>query len=117
MSLNRSHRIPRAAVITDTVIAVFLCGVGAYHFTQPHQAWRSGIIEVASAALLIAAAYLVDRIKSMIIQVVIAATIGALGIRHLALGGGWRSGCAEVSLAIVLVAVAVTIYRDKPANG
>ena len=113
---NKRNRIPRVATLIDTAIAILFCGTGLYHFTQPNQAWRSGTIEVVSAALLITAAYLVDRTKAMVIQVVVLVTICALGIRHLVLGGGWRSGVTELFLAIVLVAVTGTVYRHKPAK-
>ena len=112
-SSNKRSRIPRAAILIDTAIAVVFCGTGLYHFTQPNQAWRSGTIEVVAAALLITAAYLVDRTRAMVIQVAVLVTICALGIRHLSIGGGWRSGTTELFLAIVLVAVTGTTYRHK----
>jgi hypothetical protein len=113
---NKRNRIPRVARLIDTAIAVVFCGTGLYHFAQPNQAWRSGIIEVVCAASLITAAYILDRVKAMVIQVAVLVGICALGIRHLVLGGGWRSGVTELFLAIVLVAVTGTVYRHKPAK-
>jgi hypothetical protein len=112
-SSSRRSRIPRVAILVDTAIAVVFCGTGLYHFTQPHQAWRSGTIEVVSAALLITSAYLVDRTRAMVIQVAVLATICGLGIRHLIIGGGWRSGITELFLAVVLVAVTGMTCRHK----
>lgn len=115
-SSNKRNRIPRVAILIDTAIAIVFCGTGSYHFTQPNQAWRSGTIEVVSAALLITAAYLVDRTKAMVIQVVVVVTICGLGIRHLIHGGGWRSGITELFLATVLVAVTGIICKHKPGK-
>ena len=112
-SPNRRSRIPRVAVLIDTAIAVIFCGTGIYHFTQPNQAWRSGTIEVVCASALMAAACLLGRTKAMLIQVAVALGIGALGIRHLIIGGGWRSGISELFLAIVLVAVTGMTCRHK----
>ena len=112
-SSNRRRRIPRVAILADAAIAVILCSAGIYHFTQPNQAWRSGTIEVVCAAALMAAACLLDRTKAMLIQVAVALGIGALGIRHLIIGGGWRSGITELFLAIVLVAVTGMTCRHK----
>jgi hypothetical protein len=112
---NRRGRIPRVAILIDTAIAVVFCATGLYHFTQPHQAWRSGTIEVVCAALLITAAYLVDRTRAMVIQIAVLTTICGLGIRHLIIGGGWRSGITELFLAIVLVAVTAITCRHKAA--
>ena len=110
---NKRNRIPRVATLIDTAIAILFCGTGLYHFTQPNQAWRSGTIEVACAALLITAAYIVDRTKAMVIQVGVLVGICALGIRHLVIGGGWRSGITELSLAVVLVTVTGMTCRHK----
>jgi hypothetical protein len=110
---NRRSRITRVVILIDTAIAVVFCGTGLYHFTQPHQAWRSGTIEVVCAALLMTAAYLVDRTRAMVIQVAVLATICGLGIRHLVIGGGWRSGITELFLAIVLVVVTGITCRHK----
>jgi hypothetical protein len=110
---NRCSRIPRVAIIIDTAIAVIFCGTGIYHFTQPNQAWRSGTIEVVCASALMAAACLLGRTKAMLIQVAVALGIGALGIRHLIIGGGWRSGITELFLAVVLVAVTGMTCRHK----
>ena len=112
-SSNRCSRIPRVAILIDTAIAVIFCGTGIYHFTQPNQAWRSGTIEVVCASALMAAACLLGRTKVMLIQVAVALGIGALGIRHLVIGGGWRSGITELFLAAVLVAVAGMTCRHK----
>ena len=112
-SSNRCSRIPRVAALIDTAIAVIFCGTGIYHFTQPNQAWRSGTIEVVCASALMAAACLLGRTKAMLIQVAVALGIGALGIRHLIIGGGWRSGITELFLAIALVAVTGITCRHK----
>ncbi len=100
----------------DTAIAVIFCGTGIYHFTQPNRAWRSGAIEVACALALLVAAYMLDRTLAILIHVVVALGIGALGIRHLVLGGGWRSGTMELLMAVVILAVAAVAFRHKPAN-
>ena len=110
---NRYRRIPRAAILIDTAVAVIFCGTGIYHFTQPNQAWRSGTIEVVCASALMAAACLLGRTKAMLTQVAVAMGIGALGIRHLIIGGGWRSGITELFLAVVLVAVTGMTCRHK----
>ena len=112
-SSSRRSRIPRVAILIDTAIAVIFCGTGIYHFTQPNQAWRSGTIEVVCASALMAAACLLGRTKAMLIQVAVALGIGALGIRHLIIGGGWRSGITELFLAVVLVAVTGMTCRHK----
>ena len=108
---DKCNRIPRVAMLIDTAIAIVFCGIGSYHFTQPNQAWRSGTIEVVCAALLIIAAYLVDRTKAMVINLVVAVPICGIAIRHLIHGGGWRSGITELLLAIVLVVVAGIIHK------
>src|SRR5512137_1987649 len=111
--LKRHGHIPRVAILVDTAIAVIFCGTGIYHFTQPNQAWRSGTIEVVCASALMAAACLLGRTKAMLIQVAVALGIGALGIRHLIIGGGWRSGITELLLAVVLVAVTGLTCRHR----
>ena len=108
---DKGNRIARVAMLIDTTIAIVFCGIGSYHFTQPNQAWRSGTIEVVCAALLIIAAYLVDRTKAMVINLVVAMPICGIAIRHLIHGGGWRSGITELFLAIVLVVVAGIIHK------
>jgi hypothetical protein len=115
-SPQKRNRIPRVATLIDTAISIVLCGIGLYHFTQPNQAWRSGITEVLSAVLLLTAAYLVHRPKAMVINLVVAVPICSLGIRHLIHGGGWRSGITELFLAIVLVAVAGIIHKPGKAK-
>lgn len=105
----------RVAIAIDTAIAIVLCGTGIYHFTQPHAAWRSGTIEVVSAASLIIAAYFIDRTKAVLVHVAVLATIFGLSIRHL-IDRGWRSGITELFLSIILVAVAAAIYRYKPGK-
>jgi hypothetical protein len=110
---NRCSRIPRVAILINTAIAVIFCSTGIYHFTQPNQAWRSGTIEVVCASALMAAACLLGRTKAMLIQVAVALGIGALGIRHLTIGGGWRSGITELFLAVVLVAATGMTCRHK----
>ena len=98
----------------DTAIAVIFCGTGIYHFTQPNRAWRSGAIEVACALALLVAAYLLDRTMAIWVHVAVALGIGALGIRHLVLGGGWRSGTMELVMAVVILGVAAVAFRHKP---
>ena len=112
-SSNRCSRIPRVGILIDTAIAVIFCGTGIFHFTQPNQAWRSGTIEVVCASALMAAACLLGRTKAMLIQVAVALGIGALGIRHLIIGGGWRSGITELFLAVLLVAATGMTCRHK----
>lgn len=108
---GRRSRIPRLAVLLDTAIAIYLCGVGAYHFTQPNQAWRSGTTELVCAALLLLAAYRLSRTQAMVIHLIVAVPVFALGIRHLIHGGGWQSGVAELFFALLLVAIAVIIRK------
>ena len=112
-SSSGRSRILRVAILIDTAIAVIFSGTGIYHFTQPTQAWRSGTIEVVYASALMAAACLLGRTKAILIQVAVAVGIGALGIRHLIIGGGWRSGITELFLAVVLVAVTGMTCRHK----
>lgn len=106
--------MPRAVARTDTGVAVLLCMAGAYHFTQPDQAWRSGAIEVACAVALLAAGWLLGRGVALLVHGAVALGITALGIRHLVMGGGWRSGTMEMVMALVLVVAAVIIFRDRP---
>lgn len=110
---SRYERVPRSAILIDTIIAIIIFGLGIYHFTQPNQAWRSGITEVVYATLLITAAYLVHWPKTMVINLIAAVLSLGLGVRHLIHGGGWRSGITELFLAIVLILVAYVIYRHK----
>ena len=110
---RKYERIPRSAILIDTIIAVIIFGFGIYHFTQPNQAWRSGITEVVYATLLITAAYLVHWPKTMVINLMAAVLSLGLGVRHLIHGGGWKSGITELFLAIVLILVAYVIYRHK----
>jgi hypothetical protein len=113
---GKGDRLPRAATRIDTAIAVLFCGTGIYHFTQPNQAWRSGAIEVACALALLVAAHLLSRTMSILLHVAVALGIGALGIRHLVLGGGWRSGTMELLMAVVILGVAAFVFRHKPAK-
>jgi hypothetical protein len=107
---NKHNHIPRVAMIIDTAISIVLFGIGTYHFTRPN-AWRSGTIEFISTALLLTAAYLVDRKKAMLIQLLVALPLCAIGIRHLTHGGGWKSGTTELFFVILLVANAYIIHK------
>lgn len=112
--LPRSARkgcIPRNAVVIDTSISVVLAGLGIYHFTQPHQAWRSGVIEVIASISLLVAAYCLSRLKAMVVNLLVAAPIFILGIRHVIHGGGWLSGIAELLFAVLLIRAAGVIRR------
>jgi hypothetical protein len=104
-------RIPKAARYINTGMAVVLIGFGAYHYTQPNAAWRSGTIESVSALALLAAAYLVPPKAAVIINGVLAFLLLALGIRHIAIGGGWVSGSIELVFTCLLVFVAVMISK------
>jgi hypothetical protein len=63
--------------------------------------------------LLLIAAYRLSRVKAMVINLVVAIGISALGIRHVIYGGGWRSGITELLFAAMLVAAASMIHRYK----
>jgi hypothetical protein len=52
-------------------------------------------------------------VKAIVINLIIAVEVVALGIRHMIHGGGWRSGVAELFFAVLLIAAAYIIYRDK----
>lgn len=111
---GRPRRVPRAVACIDTAVAGLFTAAGIYHFTQPDRAWRSGAIEVTCAAALLVAAWLLGRRPAMAVQVLVAAGITALGIRHLVMGGGWKSGSMELVMAVVLVGAAVLIFRHRP---
>jgi hypothetical protein len=111
-SSNHTH-IPRVVRCINTTIAIVLCGISIYHFTQPNEAWRSGTTELISAFLLLTAAYLVSHVKAMVINLVVAVGISGLGVRHLIHGGGWESGITELFFAVLLVAAVSMIYRDR----
>lgn len=114
MSVPKKHQhISKYAMIIDTTIAIIFFCLGLYHFTQPDQAWRSGIAEVTSAALLLIAAYLVSRHTAMIINIIVAVIACSLGVRHLIHGGGWKSGISELLVIAVLISVAYTIYKHR----
>jgi hypothetical protein len=108
-SIRYAH-IPRAVRIINTAIAIVLCGIGLYHFTQPNQAWRSGVTELVAATLLLIAGYLISHVKAIIINLIVAIVILIAGIRHLIHGGGWRSGITELLFAVLLVMAATIIY-------
>jgi hypothetical protein len=110
---EKNAPVPRAARFINTAIAVVLLGLSAYHYTQPDQAWRSGTIELGSAALLIAAVYWLAGVRAMVVNLVIAVAMSVLGVRHLIHGGGWRSGTVELLFVVLLVAAAVIIYRSR----
>ena len=104
-------RIPTRALLIDTIIAVVLFGLSIYHFTQPDQAWRSGMIELFSVILLITAAFFVSCMKSTVIYLIDAPASIVLGIYHLTHGGGWRSGITDLLFAVLLMANAYIIIR------
>jgi hypothetical protein len=110
---EKRFRVPMAVRLINTAIALVLVGLGIYHYTQPDAAWRSGTIESVSAILLLTAAYLVSRVKAMVINLVIAVGITVLGVRHVAIGGGWKSGTTELFFAVLLAVAAVIIYRAR----
>ena len=110
---SKFTHVPRAAMFTNTMIAIVLLGLSIYHFTQPNEAWRSGTIELVSAMLLLTAAYRVSHVKAMVTNLVVAIGISALGIRHLIHGGGWGAGITELLFAILLVAAAIIIHKDR----
>lgn len=97
----------------NTAIAIVLCGIGLYHLTQPNEAWRSGIIELVSAMLLLTATYRLSHVKAMVANLAVAVVISALGVRHLIYGGGWVSGIIELLFAVLLVAVAGKIHGHR----
>jgi len=105
--------IPRVAKGINTAIAVVLLGLSIYHYTQPNQAWRSGTTELVCALLLLTAAYLVSHMKAMVINLIVAVPVVALGIRHFISVTGWRSGIAELCFAVLLIIVAYTINKDR----
>lgn len=100
-------------MLIDTIVAIIVFGVGIYHFTQPNQAWRSGITEVIYATLLLIAAHLVNWPKAMLINLIAVVISLVLGFRHLIHGGGWKSGIMELFLAIILILVAYIIYKRR----
>ena len=107
------NRIPPSAIFIDNAVSIVLCGLGIYHFTQPHQAWRSGIIELLCSMLLLTAAYRVSRAKAVVINLIVAVPIFSLGIRHLIHGGGWLSGITELFFAALLITAANIIHRYR----
>ncbi len=110
-------RLPRVVTRIDLAIAALFCLAGAYHFTQPNQAWRSGVIETTcAAALVVAACWLGWRLASLV-HVAVGLGVAALGIRHLVIGSGWRSGTMELVMAAVLLGLVVVIFRHRPAKG
>jgi hypothetical protein len=104
--------LPRAAKYIDTAIALVLLALSIYHFTQPNQAWRSGVTEIVFAAVLFTAAYLLPNLLAAAANIAGAIGTLSLGIRHLIHGGGWRSGTAELIFTVILITLAVIIYRD-----
>lgn len=112
-SSGEGAHIPRAARCINTAIAIVLCGLSIYHYTQPNQAWRSGTTELVSALALLIAAYLVSHVKAIVINLIVAIPVVSLGVRHLIHGGGWGSGITELFFAVLLIAAAYIIYRDK----
>jgi membrane-bound ClpP family serine protease len=109
----KHKHIPRAAKYLDTAIAIVLLALSIYHFTQPNQAWRSGVTEIVFAAVLIAAAYLLPDLLAAAANIAGAIGTISLGIRHVIHGSGWRSGIAELAFTVILVILAVMIYRNR----
>jgi hypothetical protein len=105
------NNIPKNARNLNTVMAAVLILLGAYHYTQPNAAWRSGTIESITSVLLLAAAYAVSPKAAMAINAVLAAVMLALGIRHLAIGGGWLSGSVELVFTGLLIIGASLIFK------
>lgn len=114
-SKNYQH-ISKYGKIIDTTFAIIFFCLGLYHFTQPDHAWRSGIAEVTSAALLLLAAYHVSQSKAIIINIIVAVASCSLGVRHLIHGGGWRSGTVELFIAAILISVVYTTYIKRKAQ-
>lgn len=111
---RRKHSpIPRAVRYVNTLIAIVLFGLSAYHLTQPNEAWRSGLTEIVSAILLLIAAYRVSHVKTLAINLIVACLAIALGIRHLIYGGGWRSGITELFFSTLLITTVYIIFRDR----
>ena len=110
------RQIPQAAILIDTIISVVICGLGIYHMTRPDQAWRSGIIEVLCAMLLISAAYYFSQTKAMIINLIVAIPLIPLGIRHIIHGGGWKTGAIELIFVVLLITTAVIIHRSQESQ-
>jgi hypothetical protein len=109
--VENNHKENTVVKVINTVVSIILIGIGSYHFTRPAQAWRSGTMEFLCAALLLTSAYRWSQKKAMVVNLVVGLGIGALGIRHLAIGGGWASGSTEVFFAILLVTVAMIVHR------
>jgi hypothetical protein len=105
--------IPRAARIINSLIALVSSVLGVYHLTQPEGAWRSGLIEIACAIVLLIAAYVLTPLKAILTNLLIAAGFSALGVRHVIHGGGWRSGVTELAFAILLITAAGIIHNHR----
>ena len=105
--------IPKVARCINTLIAIVLSALSAYHFTQPNEAWRSGVTEISSALLLLIAGYCVSHMKATVINLIVAVLAMALGIRHLIYGGGWKSGISELLFSALLIIIACIIFRDR----
>lgn len=106
-------RTPRAPRWIDCGVAAVLCLLAVYHFTQPDAAWRSGSIELASAILLLAAAFRLPALFSAAINLLGAAGLCALGIRHASHGGGYLSGSLELLAAVLLVIAAYSFWKSR----
>jgi hypothetical protein len=100
----------------NTAMAVVLYGLGIYHYTQPDAAWRSGTIETLTATSLLVAAFLVPPGIAIVINVVFAIGIIALGIRHISFGGGYVSGSIELIFAVLLIWSAVLISKQRKSK-
>jgi hypothetical protein len=109
---NRNY-IPVYARYIGTAIAGVLLYFSSYHFPRAGAAWRSGVIELVSAVVLLAAAWFLPRMIAAVANLTIAIMIGGLGIRHFISGSGWRSGTIEIICALLLIGAAVNIYRHK----
>ena len=113
---NITNRLPKISRYLNTAMAVVLYALGIYHYTRPNAAWRSGTIETITATSLLIAAYLVPPRIAMVINIVFALGITALGIRHISLGGGYVSGSIELIFAIVLIWSAVLFNKQRKSK-
>jgi hypothetical protein len=110
---DEGANIPKAARVINSLIALVSVMLGVYHLTQPEGAWRSGLIEIACAILLIISAYILTPLKAISTNLVIAAGFSALGVRHVIHGGGWRSGFTELAFAVLLIIAASIICKHR----
>jgi hypothetical protein len=105
----------KLARVINTVTSVILLALGGYHFSTvspTNPAWRSGTTEVTSAGLLLAAAYLLPRTVSAVVNGVLAVAIAALGVYHFT-HAGMGSGVTEWFLAAGLGIAAVSFFKHR----